>query len=118
MIDRRTFAKLAGATAIGSLAAPALISRSSGQGAAAPMARGNYRPGLWIVNANQQSSSVDLGGDLCHRSHERVCARPVLYVVGCSSLGPRTRPEIWRPTTFVNDQYPTLKRHEAAFYGT
>ena len=42
MIDRRTFAKLAGATAIGSLAAPALISRSSGQGAAAPIARGNY----------------------------------------------------------------------------
>ena len=42
MLDRRTFAKLAGATALSGLAAPALISRSFGQGAAPTAARGNY----------------------------------------------------------------------------
>ena len=42
MLDRRTFAKFAGATALSGLAAPALISRSFGQGAAPAAARGNY----------------------------------------------------------------------------
>jgi cytosine/adenosine deaminase-related metal-dependent hydrolase len=42
MLSRRTFAKLAGATALSGLAAPALISPSFGQGAAPAMVRGNY----------------------------------------------------------------------------
>jgi cytosine/adenosine deaminase-related metal-dependent hydrolase len=42
MLSRRTFAKLAGATALSGLAAPALISPSFAQGAAPAVARGNY----------------------------------------------------------------------------
>jgi cytosine/adenosine deaminase-related metal-dependent hydrolase len=42
MLNRRRFAKLAGATALGALAAPAAIRRSFAQGAAGPVARGNY----------------------------------------------------------------------------
>ena len=42
MLNRRSFAKLAGATALSGLAAPALISPSFGQGAAPAVARGNY----------------------------------------------------------------------------
>jgi cytosine/adenosine deaminase-related metal-dependent hydrolase len=42
MLSRRTFAKLAGATALSGLAAPALISPSFGQGAAPAVVRGNY----------------------------------------------------------------------------
>ena len=42
MLDRRTFAKFAGATALSGLAAPALISRSFAQGAAPAAVRGNY----------------------------------------------------------------------------
>ena len=43
MLDRRTFAKFAGATALSGLAAPALISRSFGTGRGArPSLRGNY----------------------------------------------------------------------------
>lgn len=42
MLNRRTFAKLAGATALSGLAAPALISRSFAQGSAPTVPRGNY----------------------------------------------------------------------------
>ena len=42
MLDRRTFAKFAGATALSGLVAPALISRSFGQTAAPAAVRGNY----------------------------------------------------------------------------
>jgi 5-methylthioadenosine/S-adenosylhomocysteine deaminase len=43
MLDRRTFGKLLGATALTGLAAPAIVSRGLAQGAATPLAgRGNY----------------------------------------------------------------------------
>ena len=42
MLNRRRFARLLGATALGGLAAPALISRSFSQGAAPLLPRGNY----------------------------------------------------------------------------
>jgi 5-methylthioadenosine/S-adenosylhomocysteine deaminase len=42
MLNRRRFAKLAGATALSAVSAPALVRRSFAQGTPAPVARGHY----------------------------------------------------------------------------
>ena len=42
MLNRRRFTSLMGATTLGALAAPAIIRQGFAQGAAAPVARGNY----------------------------------------------------------------------------
>ena len=86
MLDRRTFGKLLGATALSGLAAPAVISRSLAQGAAPAVLRGNYLIKNGAVITVDPALGVLARGDV-HVSNGRIEAvGPDLTAAGAETI--------------------------------
>ena len=64
MLNRRVFGRLAGATALSTLAAPAIVSRTLAQGSAPTVPRGNYlikngQYATWLKAYGLSNEAVD-----------------------------------------------------------
>src|SRR6478752_5879418 len=86
MLDRRTFAKIAAATALSSLAAPAMISRSFGQGATATAARGHYLIKNGAVITVDPATGVLPRGDVHVRDGRIEAVGPDLAAAGAEVI--------------------------------
>ena len=86
MLDRRTFAKFAGATALSGLATPALITRSFGQGAAATLPRGSYLIKNGSVITVDPAHGVLSRGDVLVRNGRIEAVGPDLAAAGAEVI--------------------------------